>query len=302
MCTGVKCIPPLSFKAGVAENITDDPLACIREAAETAKPDLVQEAQLCIVTPRGILEWADPLIKGLRQGLGEDFPIFGGCAGDQYRFKATYQFQNNKVFTDAVPFLLLSGPLLYSFGIESGWVPIGERAKVTEADKNTVSKIGDRSAVEFSGHYLGEGDLEFMREYPFAVFEDDSESFHLASARTYDAERGGIVFDSTIAEGAAVQIAHTSRDQIIEAAKKSVDSALTEYPGSKPSVAICFSCSARKEILGTRVEEEYQALKSEFPSLPIAGYYTYGEIGPLDKGKPCRFHNMTFVTLLIGTE
>jgi hypothetical protein len=32
----------------------------------------------------------------------------------------------------------------------------------------------------------------------------------------------------------------------------------------------------------------------------MAGFYTYGELGPLGPGKPAKFHNATMITLLLG--
>ncbi|MAG13641.1 MAG: hypothetical protein CMN78_03490 [Spirochaetales bacterium] len=296
----------LSFKAGMAEGVSEDPYTSLKKAIETARSSLGQEPKLCIVTPQGLMARADRVLEGLQQGLGENFPIFGGCAADQYRHKVTYQFYKNEVFADAVPFLLLAGGLLFSFGAENGWMPVGSKARVTRSDQNTVYRIGNRSATDFFEYYIGEIDwpidLPYVTEYPLAVFEDDRESFYLPSIKAYDEEKGSITFGSVIPEGVTVQIAHTTRDNIIEAAKKSVHSALTEYPGSKPSVAFCFSCAIRKEILGTRIKDEYEVLQSSFPNLPIAGFYTYGELGPLNRYNPSRYHSRTFVTLLIGLE
>jgi len=55
-------------------------------------------------------------------------------------------------------------------------------------------------------------------------------------------------------------------------------------------------------VLESRVEEEYLIFKKRFPHLPMAGFYSYGEMGPLGKDKPARFHNETFINLLIGVE
>ena len=296
----------ITFKAGVADKVSEDQLTPIKKAVDTAGSSLDQEPVLCITTPHPWNINHDAVINGLQQSLGDNLTIFGGVAGDQWRFQGTYQFYNNNVFTNAVPFLLIAGPLLYSFGVESGWMPIGKKGKVTQAEKNVVYKIGDRSALDYYKYYLGEDfeteDMLPISDYPLAVFEDDGESFYLRALGSFDKEKESITVGTNIPEGSTVQITHATRDKIIEAAKMSVKSAKTDYPGSKPSVVICFTCAARKQVLGTRVKEECQILKSNFPDLPVAGFYTYGEIGPLHKGKPVRFHNETFLSLLLGTE
>ena len=294
----------LQFKAGVADRVSEGSLVNIKEAVETAKSSLDGEPVVCITTPSGWNINCDVVIEGLQQALGENFPIFGGTAGDQFRGMGTYQFYNNKVFTVAAPFLLIAGPLLFSSGIESGWMPIGKKGKVTQSEKNIVYKIGEQSAYDYFKYYLGEGiGVEDMppAEYPLAVLEEDG-NYYLRALQSFNKETGYLTLSTNIPEGATVQITHTTRDKIIEASKMSVNSAFTVYPGSHPSVAVIFTCCMRKHVLGTRVVEEYEILKNNFPDLLVAGFYTYGEIGPLNRDKPSRFHNETFLSLLLGTE
>ena len=111
-----------------------------------------------------------------------------------------------------------------------------------------------------------------------------------------------MTFGGEVPEGAIVRITRSSRESVIEATNTSVKQALEAYPGSKPAVAICFSCAGRKQVLGTRTKEEYELLHEHYPDLQIAGFYGYGEIGPLHQDEPARFHNETFVSLLLGPE
>lgn len=297
----------LYFKAGLADKITDDTVSKIKKAAEDTKLDMDMEPKLCITTTSGLTASGDIIVEGFRQGLGETFPIFGGKAGDQWRFQMkTYQFYKNKVFTDAAPFLLIGGPLLYSFGVETGWIPIGKKAKVTKSDNNIVYEIDNVVALDFYKHHLGEdigvGDVGAVSEYPLAVYEEDNESFYLRASIILNRENGSMTFVGNVPQGSTIRITHATRDKIIEAVKKAINSSVTDYPGSNPAVALCFSCSGRKQVLGTRVGEEYLAFKSNFTDLPVIGFYTYGEMGPLGRDKPARFHNETFFNLLIGVE
>ena len=117
-----------------------------------------------------------------------------------------------------------------------------------------------------------------------------------------DTETGKLIFVADVPEGAKVQIANTTREKIITAAKISVEEAMEKFKGKEPAVALCFSCAGRKHILGTRVDEEFAILKEHFPNLPFVGFYAYGEIGQFEDSKPSRFHNETFVSLLIGEK
>ena len=300
------CSDKLFFKTGVADGISKETTVNIKKAVESVKLKLDQDPKLCITTPSGLTASGDNIVEGLRLSLGENFPIFGGNAGDQWRMKGTNQFYNDKVFTDAAPFLLIGGPLLYSFGVETGWIPIGKKARVTKSDNNVVYEIDNVVALDFYKHHLGDSigldDDNLIADYPLAVFEDDKESFYLRSPIIIDGETGSLTFVGNVPQGSTIQITHSTRDKIVEATKTSVNSSVTDYPGTKPSAALCFSCASRKQVLGTRVEEEYDAFKKNFPDLPVVGFYTYGEIGPLKKGNPTRFHNDTFFNLILGLE
>jgi hypothetical protein len=300
------CSEELVFGTGVADGISKDTAANIRKTVDSAKVELEMDPVLCICTPSGLTASGDNIVEGFRESLGGNFPVFGGNAGDAWRIKETCQFHKNKVYTDAAPFMLIGGPILYSFGVESGWIPIGKRAVVTRSDNNIVYEIGNDTALEFFQHHLGkklgEGEWSIMGDYPLAVFEEDSESFYLRAATTFDIETGSLTFVGNVPQGSNIQITHSTRDRIVEATKTSVKDSVTGYAGNKPAVALCFSCASRKQVLGTRVEEEYDAFNQYAPDLPVAGFYTYGEIGPLNRDKPTRFHNDTFFSLILGIE
>jgi hypothetical protein len=298
------CSDEIEFKAGVADNVTKDTVELITEAVKAAHDEMASEPTMCITTPTGYPGFitGEDFIRGVQEAFDDSFPIFGGVAGDLFRFEKTYQFCNNAVYTDGVPFLLIAGPLLYSVGVESGWVPIGEKDTITQSDYNVVYKIGTQSAMAFFRHYLGEGNWYPVSEYPLAVYDENQRSYCLRSSIGSDEEKGSITYTGPIPEGTTIQITQTTRDEIVKAAERSVDAAVKGYTGSNPVVALCFSCTCRKQLLGTRVNEEYKILKQSNPGLPIAGFYTYGEIGPQDRDTPTKLHNDTMYTLLLGID
>ena len=68
-----------------------------------------------------------------------------------------------------------------------------------------------------------------------------------------------------------------------------------------------FSCVGRKIVLGRRIQEEIDAVQQCIgQDVPLIGFYTYGEIGPIDKTKKellsVKFHNETVVLWVLGKE
>jgi hypothetical protein len=242
--------------------------------------------------------------------LGLDVPVVGGMTADRVGGSkstySTYQFYGDRVLSDAVSTLIFSGPLVYSLGVESGWSPIGEKMTVTKSDNNILHELDGRPAFDLYAHYLGEvmrENLSGLGSYPLAVYEPGLERFYLRVARAADPDSGEVTFLGEIPEGAQVQITQAIRDQVIAGVSQSADKAMADYPGETPSVAMTFSCTGRKNALGTKTREEIaNARDSLGGAIPMSGFYTFGEIGPVSDHTRARYHNTTFVTLLMGEE
>ena len=290
------------WKAGIGHNVSDDPIGIVEQAVISTISHLKQEPKLCIVTPESLTTSADAILEGLRNQLGATFPILGGTAGDQLRVKKTFQFYNNEVLSNSAPFLLFSGPISFSFGVESGWKPVGKKGTVTRVVGNILYEIDNIPATDYYQHYLNIELSEVVPEYPLAVYVENAEDYYLRNPVYFNKEDGSISFMGDVPLNATVQITHVERDGIIRATKESAAKATRGFKGSDPALAICFSCAGRKLVLGTRTQEEYQALEKNNANLKVAGFYSYGEIAPLESNAISRFHNETFITLVLGDE
>ncbi|NEQ53127.1 MAG: hypothetical protein F6K11_23820, partial [Leptolyngbya sp. SIO3F4] len=273
---------------------------CLIWLVETgARSELTSVPKFCIAIPESLTASGDDILLGLRTALGS-VPILGGATADQAQMQSTYQFFNHEVLQDSVPFLLVGGNVLFSYGVASGWSPIGKRSQITKADKNTIYEIDGKPALDFYHYYLN--NFVPSAAYPLAVFPAGEDSFFLRGSLTHDPEIGSITVSGDVPPGATVQITEASLDGIIAASKAALADALDRYPGRQPEAALFFSCSWRRYILGTRTKEEYQEIVNTLDStLPSCGFYTFGELAPLRVGGPTVFHNTTFTTLLLGT-
>ena len=295
------CSDEIEFCAGVGTQASQDSLAAAKAAIEQATDKSKQKIGLCVTLPDGLTSSGVTIIKALKQELGSNLPIVGGLTADGGNYQKTYQFYNQEVLTDSIPILLFGGNLLLSCGVNSGWNPIGKKSIITKAEKNIIYQIDSQPALDFYQYYLGE--LSPSIEYPLAVFEPDSNNFYMRAPISHDVERGSITFFGDLPQGAIVQITEGNCEGILKSSELSMQQALNDYPGTQPDAALFFSCTARRQILSTRAEEEYQSVKKHLnTALPSCGFYTYGEIAPLEKYGSTLFHNETFITLLIGTK
>lgn len=294
------CSDRIQFSAGIGTDLSHDPQTAVQQAVHQAQAPLSETARLCLTTPESLTIAPQTIVEHLQQALGPHIPIFGGATGDQWRFQQTYQFCGTQVFSDAVPILLLAGDVCFSYGAVSGWTPISQAGIVTKSHGPTLYEIDGQPALEFYRRYLG--NLPPSGEYPLAVFATEGSDFCLQGCVTYDPELGSVTFFDHIPEQAIVKLTKASRDEILAASRTSFMHALETYPGTEPEVALFFSCGARRYLLGTRTQEEHQLIHTCLPHpIPYIGLYSYGEIAPAGYNSASRIHNMTFVTLLLGS-
>lgn len=291
----------VSFVAGLGEDYSKDPFSVAKGAVLGALTRADDKPALCLTMPDGLTTIGAPLVESLRHALG-DIPAYGGTAGDRFKLEQTYQFHGDTVLSDGLVFLMVCGELHFSSGVCSGWTPVGRRHKIENAEGNLVKRIGEWTAVGFYEHYLGPNHQVFP-QFPLAVYQDDDDRFFLRDPLIFHDEDQSISFVGTFPEQCSVQIAEAGRDDLVAAVKTATEDALGTYPGTKPSAALVFSCCSRHIILGSRTEEEHQQVTSIVDAdIPVAGFYTYGEIAPQRTGATTRYHNDTFVLLLMGEE
>lgn len=295
------CSDEIEIFAGVGQKVSLDPIVATRQAVEQAKAKTTKVPQLCLTHPESLTTSGVSILNGLKLALGEKFPIFGGLAADQSKYQNTYQFFQTQVLSDSVPVLLFSGNVLFSHGVASGWLPIGKTSKVTKVEKNIVYEIDDKPALEFYRHYLGT--LPPSMEYPLAVFDEEGVGFYLRAPIAHDETTGSITFFADIPEQATIQIAEAGHQDILAATNASFMNAINNYPGKEPAGVLFFSCVARRQILGMKTQQEYQNTKNYFDKfIPACGFYSNGEISPINYTGKTQFHNETFVTLILGNK
>ncbi|MEO8292973.1 MAG: FIST N-terminal domain-containing protein [Actinomycetota bacterium] len=290
----------IDITAGLGSGLHTDPAGAARDAVGEALGKTGREAKLCITVPA---VGADPLplFEALRRELGDGVVVLGGGSsatiGDPDRAR---QFCNDRIVGDGVPVLIFSGALSYSFGVETGWRPVGKRAKVTLASGNVVQEIDGRPALEFYERYLGAG-AAVAPANPLAVFEEGSEDFYLRVAASHDAATGSILVRGGLPQDATVQLTVAMADEIFDGAKAAVQKALKTFPsGSDPGAALIVSCVIRKLVLGTRTGHEIEIARTELGgAMPICGFYSFGEIAPMESGVT-RLHHEAMVAVLLG--
>lgn len=295
----------VEITAGLGLGLRSDARAATQAAVDQARAKATLEPSLCIAMPAIGLGQAGEILDGLRAALGTNVPILGGGAAHEDPSQNPADGVSRQVVDDtlaegAIAILLFSGPLEFSFGVQTGWRGVGQRATVTRTAPGGVLEIGGRPAVEFYDRYLGVGQPPIGN--PLAVFEPDTPDFYLRTPTTFDRESGLVAFLGDIPEGATVQITVAATDEIVDGARASIAEALSSFPGGRtPDGALLYSCVTRRFLLGTRAGREIEQVREELGSeVPVAGFYCVGEIAPMPRADGSQFHNATMVAVLLG--
>ena len=257
-----------------------------------------QSARLCLAFTESLTMSAVDLVGAIYRVLDDDVPVVGGTAGDQWRFQRTWQFHDDRVVSDSMALLLLDGDFALNVGVFSGWAPIGGDGRVTDVVGNLVRAINGEPATRFYTRLFGEA-VEYSPEHPLAVLHEDGRLAYLRAPLSSHPD-GSITFAGDVPPGALVRMTHASRDEILAGCTASVTAAAERVRA--PLGALVISCAARKQVLGTRTQEEVDAVTRALggADVPVLGFYSYGEIGPM-QGRTCAdFHNETFVTAVFG--
>lgn len=262
---------------------------------------------LCVVLAPATVVNVSDVLRGIHARLGKRAcPIVGGLSGDHRLTSNTWQFFEDSAVHDSVVVLAMYGELSVGIGVASGWFPIGARHVVTRSSGGSVFEIDGKPAVEMYQSFWSDRVTGNLGEFPLAVSDaNDPDKHFLRAAMSIDEEHGCVQFAGDVPEGSLVRLTEVVPEGLLSGTRESLRAALANYPGDKPSLAMLFSCAARKWVLGSRAEDEMAQFMASVDrevaeGLTLSGFYAFGEICPLSKDGAPVLHNETCVTVLVG--
>ncbi len=296
----------VDFSVAVAERVGEDSERAGRDIA-LGLPRSVRYIQLF---SDGLTGNGSAMLRGISSVLGGHIPVSGGTAGDLGRFVRTWQFAGRRVMTDAAVAIGFSGDVRVGTGAGSGWAPIGLAKTVTRAKGNVLYELNGKPALAVYERFLGRHACNLPQvgvEYPLMIVgghgspNEDSNCMLLRATMSVDRKNGAIVFAGDIAEGATVHLTCGDRDAIQEAAGNAARMALEGLGDANPVMLFCYSCMARKIVLGRHTVEELHRIRATVgKEIPMIGFYTYGEYCRPGAEGPSFLHNETATVSILG--
>jgi hypothetical protein len=140
--------------------------------------------------------------------------------------------------------------------------------------------------------------------FPFAMLGEDHNAVGLIrTILGVDESNGSLTLAGEIDPNGYLRLMHASTDKLVNGAEAAARAASATSRGADQSLAILVSCVGRKLVMGSRVDEEVEAVGEVLGNNSIlTGFYSYGEISPFTPGASCKLHNQTMTVTCLGED
>lgn len=258
-----------------------------REVAAAARPALGKSNLLCLFPDSYNLD-PEPFLAVLGCDLPEAI-VAGGGATEDGRSGETFAMCGDAVSSDAVSGMLFSGDIEITPGTSLGCRLIGPPRRVTAARHNVLIELDGKPALAALRDSIGPlgDDLRRAAAMVYVAMALDREATRLQH-RNY-LIRNMIGFDEAKGLIATVYkpqvgdlIGFALRDE--EGARNNLKLTLEAMERSlhhPPAFGLYFDCVSRGSNLYTIPDHDSAYISRHFPALPVAGFFTGFEIGPL---------------------
>lgn len=235
------------------------------------------------------------LVAGIQHVLGRNVCLTGGLAGDGANFGTTKVGLNANPESGRVVAAGFYGERIrIGYGSVGGWDAVGPERVITRAAGNTLYDLDGTPALDLYKQYLGpEADnlpasalLFPLRIHPKGRPDESL----VRTVVGVDAANKAMIYAGAIPQGYIAQVMLGNFEHLIAGAGRAAEKAA--IPQAK--LAILVSCIGRKLLLGQRIADEVEAVSAALgETCRTTGFYSYGEIAPMENLPVCDLHNQT---------
>jgi hypothetical protein len=191
---------------------------------------------------------------------------------------------------------LLSGKAQAGWAISHACIPIGGERIVTRSKGNIIYEIDGKPAMEVFEEYIPQGALTHDRDWFRYVislslcFRAPSymkdEEYVVRGMPAVSMADGSITVQTEVKEGTSVWLSSRDKEKVSNGFDRMAAQIKNQLGGEKPKLVFQFECGTRGKMM-LRDQEKLQFLRqirqTVGADVPWAGYYTWGEIGPVEE-------------------
>jgi signal transduction histidine kinase len=236
-----------------------------------AKNLIKERTKVLIIFSDGLYTNGEELLNGVAS-ISNKVVVAGGMAGDNGELKKTFVFNEKEIFSQGAVAVSISGVELFVHNQSNfGWLPFGEKLRITKADQNIVYSIENILPVKIYEKYLGKDIANKLPlvgiEFPLIKVTGNNK---IARAILGKFEDGTLQFAGNLNEGDIVQIGLGDLDTILNLSKES----LLNYINKPVETTFIYSCMARRRFLKENISLEIKPFNKISDN---SGFFTNGE-------------------------
>ncbi|NGP87605.1 FIST signal transduction protein [Fodinibius halophilus] len=280
----------------------------IFEAGKKAARKLDQENLAhVLVLSEGIGVNGSELVRGITDVLPDHVQLTGGLAGDGDNFETTHVFFGEKSTRNKIVVIGLYGDAVnIGHGCFGGWDSFGPDRLITKAENNILYELDDKPALKLYKEYLGDYAQNLPSSgllFPLSITDEEQDKGLVRTILGVDEENQALIFAGDIPEGSYARLMKANHHRLIDGAHNAAVESVESAGKSNPDLAFILSCVGRRLVLKQRTEEELEAMREVYGTDTIfTGFYSYGEIAPVDDVSVASLHNQTMCITTISEE
>lgn len=296
---GVEVTVVRAARAGGAAE-ADEPAAPFDAGELAAAVAVLERSDAAFLLCDGLRFPSWELLEALRSRLPEDAPpLVGGLASqiEPISEPGARVFLDREVFASACLLVGFRG-LEMDVEVVRGWDPASPIFTVTEASGDVVWTIDGEPAPDFFRRFFTvDGALAPMPEsahrFPLIIEGPRPERRGVyRSMKSFDQPPGGVTFWGDLEPGDRIRLGMGNDASLLRTAGEL-------FGGRRPEAAVLYSCVGREAVLGDLAEQEVSTIQGVLGEVALAGFFTFGEIGPPTAGAGCALYNQTAVLALL---
>lgn len=280
----------------------------IKATYDAARTALGEEPKLLFALPPYMLEiMLDSYSMGFNR-VAPGVPVVGGLPSYNGSGDENLTLLNGEAWPDRLVLLAVGGNVKPVFSVQNvASSDASRKRRVTKARDNVVYEVAGQRFTDYLKDIglpveeLTGGNTTITFVSNPLIFEGTDGAFSFArTLHEIDLEEGSGTAIGQIPEEATLSVCTLQRSDIEEAAlvgMRDLKDKMAQQAGYTFTTVLAVSCIGRHLLMLPGNDAEVNQLLSEFPeSLHLAGFYSYGEIGPQGAAQTENFaHNESLV-------
>ncbi len=184
------------------------------------------------------------------------------------------------------------------------WQPVGTVRTATKSEGNVVYTVDGEPALDMFMKYMGlavdpdsyqELTYNFGDYYPIQLLRDNAPSI-MREMRAINTNDHSIMFSAPVPQGTKFRFSLPADWDVVDKITADCNKVKNEEQPEADAV-IVFSCATRPLSFGPMINGEIEEINKIWRT-PMAGFFTYGEIGKSGMGKN-ELHNNTCMIVVL---